>query len=103
LQEVKISLQDIKRIVGEEVDLRQSGHSLVEGTKERIIQAIGYVYLLPGPSLSEVERADVCISIIVEETDILPGAMIRRHAHETLDSYFGNEGSPTFPRAMNPQ
>ena len=74
-----------------------------EGTKERIIQALGDVYLLPQPSLSEEERADVCISIIVEETDKLHGAMIRRHAQETLDSYFGNDGSPTFPRAINSQ
>jgi hypothetical protein len=74
-----------------------------EGTKDRIIQALSEEYLLPQPSLSEEERADLCISIIVEETDKLHRAMIRRKAQETLDSYFCNDGSPTFPRAMNSQ
>ena len=74
-----------------------------EGIKEGIIQALGDVYLLPQPSLSEDERADVCISIIVEQTDKIHGAIIRRHAQETLDAYFGNDGSPNFPRAINSQ
>jgi hypothetical protein len=56
-----------------------------EVTKDRIIQALCNVYLLPQPSLSEEERADVCISIIVEEREKLHGAMIRRQAQETLD------------------
>lgn len=61
-----------------------------EETKDRIIQALDDIYV-PQPYLSEAERADVCISVIVEETDKVHRVLIRRLAREFFDKYVGNE------------
>jgi hypothetical protein len=57
-----------------------------EEIRHGIIQALSNEEPLPQPSLTQAERADVCMSIIEEETEKVHGELIRRFAQILLMS-----------------
>jgi hypothetical protein len=63
-----------------------------EEIRHGIIQALSNEEPLPQPSLTQAERADVCMSIIEEETEKVHGELIRRFAQNFIDEYVSMSG-----------
>jgi hypothetical protein len=63
-----------------------------EEIRGRIIQAASNEEPLPQPSLTQAERADLCMSIIEEETEKVYGDSIRRLARKFLEEYVSMSG-----------